>query len=67
VRGGSGVCGGADFRYLPRPRVIRGITLRSTIDCLIAQQALEDDAMLLHDDDDFERMREVRSLKTLRS
>jgi hypothetical protein len=45
----------------------RGITLRSTIDCLIAQQALENEATLLHDDDDFERMREVRPLKALRS
>jgi hypothetical protein len=45
----------------------RGITLRSTIDCLIAQLALEHGATLLHDDDDFDRIREVRPLKTLRS
>ena len=45
----------------------RGLTLRSTIDCLIAQQALEDDATLLHDDDDFDRIGQVRPLRTIRA
>ena len=45
----------------------RGITLRSSVDCLIAQIALEQDSTLLHDDDDFEGIAEVRPLKTLRS
>jgi hypothetical protein len=44
----------------------RGLTIRSAADCLIAQIALENDAFLLHDDDDFERIARVRPLKTLR-
>ncbi len=43
----------------------KGITLRSTIDCLIAQIALEQGATLLHDDSDFELIRKVRPLQTL--
>lgn len=34
----------------------QGITVRSTIDCLIAQIAIENDLLLLHDDSDFQRM-----------
>ncbi len=45
----------------------KGITVRSSIDCLIAQLALEHDATLLHDDDDFERIRKVRRLRTQRN
>jgi predicted nucleic acid-binding protein len=45
----------------------RGLTIRSTTDCLIAQIALEHDALLLHDDDDFDRIARVRPLKALRS
>jgi predicted nucleic acid-binding protein len=44
----------------------RGLTIRSATDCLIAQIALDHDAFLLHDDDDFERIAKVRPLKTLR-
>lgn len=44
----------------------RGLTIRSAADCLIAQIALENDAILLHDDDDFEGIAKVRPLKTLR-
>jgi predicted nucleic acid-binding protein len=36
------------------------------VDCWIAQLALEAGAILLHDDDDFERIKQVRPLKTLR-
>jgi len=43
----------------------QGITVRSTIDCWIAQLALEADAPLLHDDEDFGRIQQVRPLKTL--
>lgn len=43
----------------------RGITVRSTVDCWIAQLALEAEAPLLHDDEDFERIRAVRPLQTL--
>ena len=43
-----------------------GITIRSTLGCLIAQLVLENDGVLLHDDGDFERITEVRPLRTLR-
>lgn len=43
----------------------RGITLRSTIDCFIAQLALEYEGTLLHDDRDYEKIRQVRPLRTL--
>lgn len=43
----------------------RGLTVRSTIDCLIADVALEHRAALLHDDRDFEAIRRVRPLLTL--
>ena len=41
----------------------KGITIRSTIDCLIAQTALEHDLFLLHDDNDFTVMAAVVGLK----
>jgi len=44
----------------------KGLTVRSSNDCLIAMMTLEKDATLLHDDEDFERIRQVRPLKTLR-
>lgn len=44
----------------------KGITIRSTVDCLIAQLALENDGILLHDDEDFERIKKVRPLRTMR-
>jgi predicted nucleic acid-binding protein len=34
----------------------KGITIRSTIDCLIAQTAIEHDLILLHSDKDFEHI-----------
>jgi len=34
----------------------KGITIRSTIDCVIAQTAIEYDLLLLHNDKDFEAM-----------
>lgn len=43
-----------------------GVTIRSTIDCFVAQLALDHQATLLHDDEDFERIRQVRPLRTLR-
>jgi len=45
----------------------RGITIRSSWDCLIAQVVLDEEATLLHDDDDFERIRKVRPLRTMRA
>ncbi len=41
----------------------KGITIRSTIDCLIAQTALEYDLLLLHNDNDFNAMTAVIHLK----
>ena len=41
----------------------KGITIRSTIDCLIAQMAMENDLYLLHNDVDFTRMTELLSIK----
>ena len=41
----------------------QGITVRSTIDCLIAQVAIEHDLILLHNDKDFIQMASVIDLK----
>lgn len=41
----------------------KGITINSTVDCLIAQTAIENDLKLLHNDADFDRMRRVAPLK----
>ena len=43
-----------------------GRTIRKTIDCCIAQIALEHDLTLLHNDRDFETIATVRPLKHLR-
>jgi len=44
----------------------KGLTIRSSVDCFLAQLVLETDGTLLHDDGDFESIAEVRPLKTLR-
>lgn len=44
----------------------RGLTVRSPIDCCIAQAALENDLLLVHDDRDFETIAQVRALQNLR-
>ena len=41
----------------------KGITIRSTIDCIVAQTTLEHDLHLLHNDKDFEIMAKVIPLK----
>lgn len=41
----------------------KGMTVRSTIDCLIAQIAMESDLILLHSDGDFELIAKVVPLK----
>lgn len=41
----------------------RGLTIRSTIDCLIARIALEHDLLLLHNDQDFHLIAKVIPLK----
>ena len=43
----------------------KGLTIRSTIDCYIAQLVLEQDGVLLHSDGDFKSIQQVRPLKTL--
>jgi predicted nucleic acid-binding protein len=41
----------------------KGITIRSTIDCIIALTALEHDLFLLHNDNDYVLMQKVVPLK----
>ena len=41
----------------------KGITVRSTVDCMIAQIAIESELLLLHNDRDFEAMAAVAALK----
>ena len=41
----------------------KGITIRSTIDCIVAQTTLEHDLHLLHNDKDFEIMAKVIPIK----
>ncbi|MFP4036285.1 MAG: PIN domain nuclease [Desulfobacteraceae bacterium] len=41
----------------------KGVTIRSTIDCLIAQIALEQDLFLLHNDRDFDAMAPIIGLR----
>lgn len=44
----------------------KGLTIRSTIDCLIAQIAIENKLTLLHNDKDFEHIQKVQpALKLL--
>ena len=40
----------------------QGITVRSPINCCIAQIAMDHDAVLLHEDRDFERIADIRPL-----
>ncbi|MDB9424129.1 MAG: PIN domain nuclease [Microcystis aeruginosa L211-07] len=44
----------------------QGLTVRSPIDCCIAQASLENDLLLIHNDRDFETIAQVRSLQNLR-
>jgi hypothetical protein len=43
----------------------KGLTVRSVIDCCIAQLAITYNLILIHNDKDFEIIKEIRSLKTL--
>jgi predicted nucleic acid-binding protein len=43
----------------------KGITVNSPIDCCIAQVALDEKALLLHRDRDFEKIARLRPLTTL--
>jgi len=42
---------------------VKGLTVRSTIDLLIAQTAIEHDALLLHNDRDFDAVASVTTLR----
>jgi hypothetical protein len=44
----------------------KGVTLRSTIDCIIAQTAMDHDLLLLHNDNDFDAMASIIPLKIYR-
>jgi len=57
----SRIAAGRILFRLPR----KGLTVRSTIDCLIAQLALEHDLSLLQDDQDYRTIREIRPLRLL--
>lgn len=41
----------------------KGITIRKTADCIIAQTAIENKLILLHDDSDFDRIASICPLK----
>lgn len=41
----------------------KGVTVKSTMDCLIAQLAIENDLFLLHNDQDFSRISKEFSIK----
>lgn len=41
----------------------KGITVGSTLDCLIAQTAIENNLLLLHNDEDFNKMAKVANLR----
>lgn len=41
----------------------KGLQVGSTIDCLVAQTAIENDLLLLHNDEDFEKISNVVRLK----
>jgi predicted nucleic acid-binding protein len=43
-----------------------GMTLRGTVDCLIAQTAIENELLLLHNDHDFDLISKVSKLKTVK-
>jgi predicted nucleic acid-binding protein len=43
----------------------KGLTVRSSADCFVAQLVLENDGTLLHDDKDFCQIARIRPLKTL--
>ncbi|WP_407888528.1 PIN domain-containing protein [Scytonema sp. NUACC26] len=44
----------------------QGLTVRSPIDCCIAQAALENNFLLIHNDRDFEIIAQVRALQHFR-
>ena len=61
--GDEGWAGAARIYYDLRRR---GVTVRSTIDCCIAQVALDRDLLVVHRDQDFESIASIRPLRQLR-
>ena len=60
----------ADFRAaadLYRAARRTGMTIRSTIDCLIAAVCIREDVPLLHSDVDFDRLAKITTLRTVQS
>ncbi|HEX4700976.1 MAG TPA: PIN domain nuclease [Pseudonocardiaceae bacterium] len=60
----------SDFRAaagLYRAARKSGVTIRSTIDCLIAAVCIREDVTLLHNDIDFDRLADISQLSTLRA
>lgn len=60
----------ADFRAaagLYRAARRTGVTIRSTIDCLIAAVCIREDVPLLHSDIDFDRLAKITTLRTVQS
>lgn len=60
---------GSPGSYIAAARIYRkcrkrGVTIRKTADCIIAQTAIENRFVLLHDDADFDRIAKVCPLKT---
>ena len=58
----------ADFRAaagLYRAARRRGVTIRSTIDCLIAAVCIRQDVQLLHSDQDFNRLADLSTLSVV--
>lgn len=58
----------ADFRAaagLYRAVRSKGITIRSTIDCLIAAVCIREDVPLLHSDKDFDRLAQLTTLSVV--
>jgi predicted nucleic acid-binding protein len=43
-----------------------GVTIRSTVDCLIAAICIRENVTLLHNDADFDRLAEISELSTIR-
>ncbi|HEY3610178.1 MAG TPA: PIN domain-containing protein [Pseudonocardiaceae bacterium] len=59
----------SDFRAaagLYRAARKSGVTIRSTIDCLIAAVCIREQATLLHTDGDFDRLAELSELATIK-
>jgi predicted nucleic acid-binding protein len=59
----------SDFRAaagLYRAARDSGVTIRSTIDCLIAAVCIREEVTLLHNDADFDRLAEISELSTVR-